>query len=25
VVRFVKSAEELVQAATRVPTKFLDE
>ncbi len=25
VVRFVKSAEELVQAATQVPTKFLDE
>ncbi|OLC05773.1 MAG: hypothetical protein AUH42_06825 [Gemmatimonadetes bacterium 13_1_40CM_70_11] len=25
VVRFVKSAEELVQAATRVPTRFLDE
>lgn len=25
VVRFIKSAEELVQAATRVPTKFLDE
>ena len=25
VVRFVKSAEELVQAATRVPTTFLDE
>lgn len=25
VVRFVKSAEELVQAATLVPTKFLDE
>lgn len=25
VVRFIKSAEELVQAATRVPTRFLDE
>jgi len=25
VVRFVKSAEELVQAATQVPTRFLDE
>jgi hypothetical protein len=25
VVRFVKSAEELVEAATRVPTRFLDE
>ena len=25
VVRFVKSAEQLVEAATRVPTKFLDE
>ncbi|MDP3909975.1 MAG: SCP2 sterol-binding domain-containing protein [Gemmatimonadales bacterium] len=25
VVRFIKSAEELVEAATRVPTKFLDE
>jgi putative sterol carrier protein len=25
VVRFVKSAEELVQCATKVPTKFLDE
>ena len=25
VVRFIKSAEELVEAATRVPTRFLDE